>query len=129
MTDVVVIAATIMVHSHIWQFKMIKYLLFSFFLSLNPYVPQRTTFSEFAQKHGRDQRFKGIDKMRERESLFNEFLLQVRKQAKQENVAKSEKVKQSVSNEVWVEVWVKGHFSNFLCALRQYDLCPDLDTL
>ncbi|XP_071828462.1 transcription elongation regulator 1-like isoform X3 [Apostichopus japonicus] len=58
-------------------------------LNLNP----KTTFSEFAQKHGRDQRFKGIDKMREREALFNEFMLQVRKQAKQDTMAKSEKAK------------------------------------
>lgn len=61
---------------------------------------KRTTFSEFAQKHGRDQRFKGIDKMREREALFNEFMLQVRKQAKQDTMAKSEKVRDLVSNEV-----------------------------
>merc|ERR1711997_492717 len=33
----------------------------------------RTTYSEFANKYSKDDRFKGIEKSRERESLFNEF--------------------------------------------------------
>ena len=42
----------------------------------------RSSFSEFAGKFGRDDRFKAIDKMRERESLFNEYMLEVRRREK-----------------------------------------------
>lgn len=52
----------------------------------------RSSFSDFAQKHGRDDRFKNVEKMRERESLFNEYLLEVRKREKDEKTAKREQV-------------------------------------
>lgn len=52
----------------------------------------RTTFSEFAQKHGKEARFKAIEKMREREGLYNEYMLHVRRQAKEEGISKAEKV-------------------------------------
>lgn len=52
----------------------------------------RSSFSDFAQKHGRDERFKNVEKMRERESLFNEYLLEVRKKEKEEKTAKREQV-------------------------------------
>merc|ERR1711994_620386 len=39
----------------------------------------RTTYSEFANKYSKDDRFKGIEKSRERESLFNEYMLEVKK--------------------------------------------------
>ncbi|XP_022091695.1 transcription elongation regulator 1-like isoform X2 [Acanthaster planci] len=53
----------------------------------------KTSFSEFGQKYGKDARFKGIDKMRERESLFNEYIVQLRKQAKEESSHKAEKLR------------------------------------
>ncbi|XP_023246814.1 transcription elongation regulator 1 [Copidosoma floridanum] len=53
----------------------------------------KSSFSDFAQKHGRDERFKNVEKMRERESLFNEYLLEVRKREKEEKAAKREQVK------------------------------------
>lgn len=34
----------------------------------------RMMFSEFAGKYGREPRFKAVDKMKEREALYNEFL-------------------------------------------------------
>ena len=52
----------------------------------------RSTFSEFAQKYGKEARFKSIDKMREREGLFNEYMLQVRKHAKEAASNRAEKV-------------------------------------
>lgn len=55
-------------------------------------VLYRSSFSDFAQKHGRDERFKNVEKMRERESLFNEYLLEVRKREKEEKTAKREQV-------------------------------------
>lgn len=62
---------------------------------------RRSSFSDFAQKHGKDERFKNVEKMRERESLFNEYLLDVRKREKEEKVQRREQVrhfKRSVSS-------------------------------
>ncbi|XP_033632765.1 transcription elongation regulator 1-like [Asterias rubens] len=53
----------------------------------------KSSFSEYAQKHGKDARFKSIEKMRDRESLFNEFIQQIRKAAKEESSLKAEKLK------------------------------------
>ena len=77
----------------------------------------RTTFSEFAQKFGKESRFKSIEKMRERESLYNEFMMQVRKQAKEEGISKAEKVGSNGAflhggwgggGEVWVVFYSRG---------------------
>ena len=43
--------------------------------------PTRSSFSEFAQRHGRDERFKAVEKMREREQLFTEYLQELKKTA------------------------------------------------
>lgn len=53
---------------------------------------ERSSFSDFAQKYGKDDRFKGIEKMRDRESLFNEYILDVRRREKDEKVQKKESV-------------------------------------
>ena len=52
----------------------------------------KSTFSEFASKYSKDERFKNIEKMRERESLFDEFILEVRRREKEEKAAKREQV-------------------------------------
>ena len=39
----------------------------------------RSSFSEFAQRHAKDERFKGVEKMREREQLFTEYLQELKK--------------------------------------------------
>lgn len=52
----------------------------------------RSSFSDFAQKNGKDDRFKGIEKMRERESFFNEFIVEVRRREKDEKQQKKEQV-------------------------------------
>jgi transcription elongation regulator 1 len=52
----------------------------------------KSTFSEFAQKCGKDERFKNIEKMRDRESLFNEFISDLRKKEREEKTAYREKV-------------------------------------
>ncbi|XP_061595535.1 transcription elongation regulator 1 isoform X2 [Cololabis saira] len=54
----------------------------------------RTTFSEFALKHGRDPRFKTIEKMKDREVIFMEFITAVRKREKEDSKSRGEKVKQ-----------------------------------
>lgn len=50
------------------------------------------TFSEFASKWGKDERFKGIESMRERERQFNDFIAELRKKEKEEKAVIREKV-------------------------------------
>lgn len=52
----------------------------------------RTTFSEFAVKHGRDPRFKTIEKMKDREAIFIEFMTAMRKREKEDSKSRGEKV-------------------------------------
>ncbi|XP_058271577.1 transcription elongation regulator 1 isoform X3 [Hemibagrus wyckioides] len=54
----------------------------------------RTTFSEFASRHAKDPRFKAIDKMKDREAMFTEFMTAFRKKEKEDSKTKGEKVKQ-----------------------------------
>lgn len=69
-------------------FKIIFFIkIFSFY---------RSSFSDFAQKCGKDERFKGIEKMRDRESLFNEFIIEVRRREKDEKIQKKEAVSMSI---------------------------------
>lgn len=50
------------------------------------------TFSEFAAKHAKDLRFKAIEKMKDRETLFGEFMIAARKREKEDSKNKGEKV-------------------------------------
>lgn len=52
----------------------------------------RTTFSEFAAKHARDARFKAIEKMKDRESIFIEFMTSLKKKEKENSKNRGEKV-------------------------------------
>lgn len=52
-----------------------------------------TTFSEFAMKYGKDERFKGIEKMKERESLFTEFVTELKKKEKENIKFKQDKIR------------------------------------
>ena len=52
----------------------------------------RSTFADFCHRHGKDDRFRGMEKSRERESLFNEFIIEVRRKEKEERDSQREKV-------------------------------------
>ncbi|XP_067313225.1 transcription elongation regulator 1a isoform X2 [Pseudorasbora parva] len=54
----------------------------------------RTTFSEFAAKHARDSRFKAVEKMKDREAIFTEYMTAFRKKEKENSKNRGEKVKQ-----------------------------------
>ncbi|XP_030649641.1 transcription elongation regulator 1 [Chanos chanos] len=54
----------------------------------------RTTFSEFAAKHAKDARFKSIEKMKDREAIYTEFMTALRKKEKEDSKNRGEKVKQ-----------------------------------
>ncbi|XP_068626057.1 transcription elongation regulator 1 isoform X2 [Battus philenor] len=53
----------------------------------------KSSFTDFSSKHGRDERFKGIEKVRDREKFFNEYILEVRKKEKEDKDRKKEQVK------------------------------------
>merc|ERR1712223_936759 len=53
----------------------------------------RTTYGEFANKYSKDDKFKGIEKSRERESLFNEYMLEVKKKDREERLEKKNQAK------------------------------------
>lgn len=57
-------------------------------------ITARTTFSEFAVKHGRDPRFKIIEKMKDREAIFVEYVTAMKKRDKEDSKSRGEKMKQ-----------------------------------
>jgi len=52
----------------------------------------RTSFSDFSSKNSKDERYKNIEKSREREGLFNEYMVELRKQEKEEKALRREQV-------------------------------------
>merc|ERR1712173_215474 len=56
-------------------------------------VGGRTSWSEFSRENGKDERFKAIDKSGDRESLFNEYQMEVRKKEKEEKEEKRKQIK------------------------------------
>lgn len=44
------------------------------------------------QRFSKDDRFKAIEKVREREGLFNEFIVDLRKREKEDKIHKKEQV-------------------------------------
>lgn len=52
----------------------------------------RSSYTEFSAKHGKDSRLKGIEKARDRETYFNEYIAELRKRDKEEKERKKEAV-------------------------------------
>ncbi|KAG8128683.1 hypothetical protein E2320_015499 [Naja naja] len=81
-------------------------------------INPRTTFSEFAAKHAKDSRFKAIEKMKDREALFNEFITAARKKEKEDSKTRGEKVRFSYedhkSNIAIKELRIKMDFFELL---------------
>ena len=53
----------------------------------------RTAFSDFAAKHGKHEVFKAIEKMKDREALFTEYLTDIKKKDKESSKTKHDKVR------------------------------------
>merc|ERR1712099_192978 len=56
-------------------------------------LSSKSGFSDFANKNGKDERFKGVEKMRERESLFNEHLSELRRKEKEDRIAREKLIR------------------------------------
>merc|ERR1712173_244903 len=56
-------------------------------------LTSKSGFSDFANKYGKDERFKGVEKMRDRESHFNEYLSELRKKEKEERIAREKLIR------------------------------------
>ncbi|UYV78992.1 TCERG1 [Cordylochernes scorpioides] len=56
-------------------------------------LSSKTTYIEFYKKYSKDERFKNIEKPREREIMFNDFLQELRKREREERSLHKEKVK------------------------------------
>lgn len=56
----------------------------------------RTSYSEFSSKNSKDERYKSIEKSREREGLFNEYMVELRKQEKEEKAMRREQVSEQL---------------------------------
>ena len=61
-----------------------------FFFNLQDF---RSSFSSFASKYAKDSRFKNVDKTRDREDMFNDFVGDLYKKEKEEKKMKKEKAK------------------------------------
>lgn len=60
----------------------------------------RSSFSDFAFKYSKDERFKSVEKMREREQLFTDYLAELKKVSKHKEEQKSSKSKEDMVNHV-----------------------------
>lgn len=56
-------------------------------------VGQRSLFSEFSARHGKDERFKAIEKLKERESLFNDYKSELRNREKEDKHGDKDRLK------------------------------------
>lgn len=64
----------------------------------------RTTFNEFSLKHGKDDRFKDITKMKDRENLFSEYVTELRKLEREASQKKKDFVDEKVK--FYFQCWV-----------------------
>ena len=51
------------------------------------------SYNEFSQKYGRDERFRNVEKARDREQYFTEYVQDLKKRDKEEKASRKEKVR------------------------------------
>ena len=56
------------------------------------FISIRSSFSDFASKFSKEERFRGIDKMRDKEDLFKDYIADLRRREKEESKNLKEKV-------------------------------------
>ena len=58
-------------------------------------VGLKTVYAEFAARHAKDERLRAVEKTKEREAMFNDFVSDLRKAEKEEKYAEKEKLRKS----------------------------------
>ena len=53
---------------------------------------RRSSFSDFASKYSKDERYRGIDKVRDKEDIFKDYVSELRRKEKEESRHQKEKV-------------------------------------
>jgi len=61
-------------------------------------ITSRTSYSEFSREHGKDSRYKGVEKSRDREDIFKDYLVELRKREKEDKEEKRKSVKKDFKN-------------------------------
>lgn len=69
---------------------------------INISFTSRSSFSDFCSRYKNDEHYKSIEKMRDRENLFNDYLMELRKKEKDEKQNKKEQVRLKFINIVWM---------------------------
>ena len=59
-------------------------------------IVSRMSFNEFCVKFSRDERFKAIEKMREREAFFNDYISEIRRKEREKVIALRDQVSERV---------------------------------
>lgn len=76
----------------------------------------KSSFSDFASKYGKDERFKSIEKMREREALFSDFVSDVRRKEKEEKSHQKEKVcRKRIPKVCWFLIMSHCNYNALVC--------------
>lgn len=55
-------------------------------------ITSRTSFNEFCLHNSKDERFKKIEKMRERENFFNDYIAEIRRREREKMIALRDQV-------------------------------------
>ncbi|KAH8313835.1 hypothetical protein KR067_012422, partial [Drosophila pandora] len=81
----------------------------------------KSSFSEFSQKNAKEERYRAIEKVRERESLFNEYIVEVRRREKEDKQMKKEQIRRDFLDMLRERHDIERH-------TRWYDIKKKLDS-
>ncbi|VEL31021.1 unnamed protein product [Protopolystoma xenopodis] len=96
---------------------------------LNIIYPQtlvRSSFADFSSKYCKDERFKGIEKMRERESIFQDFLADLRHREKEDKHKERELVSFLSIYRLFIQIslYNNDRFQWKLCCFVDFIISP-----
>ncbi|KAH8380690.1 hypothetical protein KR009_002199 [Drosophila setifemur] len=81
----------------------------------------KSSFSEFSQKNAKEERYRAIEKVRERESLFNEYIVEVRRREKEDKQMKKDQIRKDFLEMLRERHDIERH-------TRWYDIKKKLDS-
>ncbi|KAI6232887.1 hypothetical protein M3Y99_00975400 [Aphelenchoides fujianensis] len=82
----------------------------------------KSTFSSFSSKHGKDDRFKAVEKMRDREEMFNDYVSELYKAEKEEKKKQKEKAATSATIHKYLDSSTREQiFRDYVATLPESD--------